>query len=606
MTVQQLLDQIWQQYCKAGIEDSLTILMDLADRLLKLVGNPRLAYQGTIDHVAALPDQTADKVKQLLEEAFKEMNGQAAGLFDSLLDRLPSQPDSGRYVTPRPVAEAMAAALRVERNDAVADFACGSGRLLAAVPRAGQYAGIELSPHWLWLTAVNLALHGVPPEIAVLYAGDARRWLSSVDEAPPFNVLLMDPPRMEEGGGKRSDWVEHELVWRALNALPETGQAAVLTSSDLLRQPRSHFADTCRSLITNQRLAAVITLPRKLTEPVSGAKGAVHVLAVGPAGSHPFAWMLADTGRTEDIHRMVARLLKNPGLTRPSITKDPVLDPIPDLSLVLLKPPRDARIHSIEVLQGAREQRAILVCLQREHGGLDWYGHATHRTPTWESGMDRDTLVARFAPSGWQDEMTERRFPESGFGMPLLLSTNRAVLGIALPNDRLLEAISRETSEFDLRPQSYLRRVTLADPLESPADLLRQVRQNQQEVAGHLDALLAALERPSESVLTAPPVMSDPKVPPFLGLPSALQIAIWRKIGEQVKLEEGVQTPVYFTARQVQPDRADLRQVERNLELFRRMGLIMRVSIEGQPCYRRLRQGEANYKETDMAKKGTR
>jgi len=151
----------------------------------------------------------------------------------------------------------------------------------------------------------------------------------------------------------------------------------------------------------------------------------------------------------------------------------------------------------------------------------------------------------------------------------------------------LLEEI--EKKGFDLQPKSYLPTSTSVEEGHDPAVLLASIKGKQQQLHNHIDYLLGIIElRPLTTEKLPPPVRP---MEPFGNLSDA-QKATWESIQGLVQCVPSDDAQSYETARHFRADdleRADtLAGIMRSLDLFERMGLIVKVNVEGGAFYRRV------------------
>lgn len=155
--------------------------------------------------------------------------------------------------------------------------------------------------------------------------------------------------------------------------------------------------------------------------------------------------------------------------------------------------------------------------------------------------------------------------------------------GVAVPAEHILQ-----DANLDLQPSSYFPREEQPQTFKSPAELLKNIKESQRELERRINFLLGITEmKPVIGSLVPFPALDT--ATPF-GELNEQQHKVWQRIqgfNETVSSSEG---QAYLTPRPFQPEEVaqDLSptDVQHALDLFERMGLIVRVSIEGAPYYR--------------------
>lgn len=196
----------------------------------------------------------------------------------------------GQYFTPRHITKLMAELCETSQNDVVLDPACGTGGFLIAameqmqrtskLPRENivkvvqdHLIGLEDEPVTAALCVANMILRG-DGSTGVLRADcfDDRNF--------PFDaatVVLMNPPFPH----KKTDVPPDAFINRALEGLKRRGAAAIIVPSSLL--VRADKARWRRSVLNDNTLRAVITLPNELFQPYASSTTAIVIFERGVA-----------------------------------------------------------------------------------------------------------------------------------------------------------------------------------------------------------------------------------------------------------------------------------------------------------------------------------
>ncbi len=210
-------------------------------------------------------------------------------------------------------------------------------------------------------------------------------------------------------------------------------------------------------------------------------------------------------------------------------------------------------------------------------------------------------------------------FESDGRQCGVVFTGEGEVLGVAVPSH-----IIQKTSNLDLQPATYFprQRETSEAGLESPAEVLKNIHMTQLELAGRIRKLLTLAEMKPAANESIPP--RQVKISP-MGELQGIQKDVWNIIQTMVEEHESIFIPRpfrvsdidtqiqnnlrYVFIKQVDPDLVDgqaglepyteqdmLNFVSHNsysepdlvrvLDLFERMGVVVRVLIDGAEYYR--------------------
>lgn len=273
---QDLINQIWRIFAAQGIGDDLQIVEALASHLLRLSEHEEQTAHSHYPQPIALSDTRTKSLESLLGEALGNLSP-AELLNHCLLFRSDTMQAGGRYPTPRHITRLMADLARIFVADdqaVIGDFACGSGGLLVEFP-GQEVVGIEISPTWARIARANLLLHGISPD--EVYTNNALAVLGT-NVTNLFDIIVMNPPfgspleaemveqHLGEGKGTRSETV---LALLGLNYLKPDGILAILQPGGTLFSTSSGEATLRNRLLTENRLEAIIQLPKDAFQPYS-------------------------------------------------------------------------------------------------------------------------------------------------------------------------------------------------------------------------------------------------------------------------------------------------------------------------------------------------
>ena len=209
-------------------------------------------------------------------------------------------------------------------------------------------------------------------------------------------------------------------------------------------------------------------------------------------------------------------------------------------------------------------------------------------------------------------------FESDGRQCGLLFTSNGEVLGVAVSGEMI-----QKTENLDLQPASYFprKRETGAEELDSPAQILADIQKAQYELSSQIGKLLSLAEMKPTANEPVPPRLLNIRP---VGRMQGIQKDVWEVLQAMVEEYEDNRTPKPFRVGDVEatinrklerkflsdvdlegsgiwgidPDteqdmqkfvleqsytQADLLRV---IDLFERMGLIVRISINGSEYYR--------------------
>ncbi|MDR2345638.1 MAG: N-6 DNA methylase, partial [Planctomycetaceae bacterium] len=221
--------------------------------------------------------------------------------FEYLLSIMGSQGDAGQFRTPRHIIDFIVEVIDPKKNERILDPACGTaGFLISAYKHIAEQSnrkkitmieknklmdnitGYDISPDMVKLALVNLYLHGFSePKI---YEYDTltseKRW----DEN--FNVILANPPFMSPKGGiqphnkfsVQANRSEVLFVDYIAEHLTFNGRAGIIVPEGIIFQSGNAYKELRKSLVNENYLYAVVSLPSGVFQPYSGMKTSILFL----------------------------------------------------------------------------------------------------------------------------------------------------------------------------------------------------------------------------------------------------------------------------------------------------------------------------------------
>jgi len=291
-----------------GGKEMLELYSEALDRLQTNAKIPELFRN--IFKNAFLPYKDPATLKMFLKhiDEFEYSHSEKLGdAFEYLLSVMGSQGDAGQFRTPRHIIDFITACVNPQKNETVADPACGTaGFLLSAYKhilnqntekRLGDkltpdqrrklsenLTGYDISPDMVRLSLVNMYLHGfATPQIHeydTLTSED--RWSET------FDVILANPPFMTPKGGIRphkkfgvqANKAEVLFTDYIAEHLNKNGRAGIVVPNGIVATTQTAYKQL-RKLLVEDSLIAVISLPAGCFNPYSGVKTSVLLLDKG-------------------------------------------------------------------------------------------------------------------------------------------------------------------------------------------------------------------------------------------------------------------------------------------------------------------------------------
>ncbi len=278
-------------------------LMELyGDAITRMEQNPNIPQLfRDIFKNAYLPYRNPQTLKSFLKQIdeFSYDHSERLGdAFEYLLSIMSAQGDAGQFRTPRHIIDFIVLVVDPQKNNTIADPACGTaGFLISAykhIMKANSentngdkltpaekkrllntITGYDISPDMVRLSLVNMYLHGFSgPKI------DEYDTLTSEDRwDETFDVMLANPPFMSPKGGirphnrfsikaKRSEVLFVDYIAEHLNP---NGRAGIIVPEGIIFQSQKAYKDLRKMLVENY-LYAVVSLPAGVFNPYSGVK----------------------------------------------------------------------------------------------------------------------------------------------------------------------------------------------------------------------------------------------------------------------------------------------------------------------------------------------
>ena len=225
--------------------------------------------------------------------------------YEYLLKIAEAQADAGQFRTPRHIIDFIVNIINPQKHEIVIDPACGTaGFLVSAYQHVKNQhrlpgGGTTLSTPDLTRLADNLKGYDISPEMTKLAM--ANMYLHTQDKSPNIanydtltstdhwneyaDVMLANPPFMTPKGGikpharfrvtaKKAEVLFVDYIASHLN---EHGRAGIIVPEGIIFQSKKAYRQL-RSLLLDESLVAVISLPGGVFNPYSGVKTSILIL----------------------------------------------------------------------------------------------------------------------------------------------------------------------------------------------------------------------------------------------------------------------------------------------------------------------------------------
>lgn len=270
------------------------------------------------------------KVVDLLDTIPLDDRDTKGDLYEYMLGKIAAAGQNGQFRTPRHIIELMVALTAPVPQDTICDPASGTcGFLVAAgeylrsaypdmlrVPaqnahfHQGMFHGYDFDNTMLRIGSMNMLLHGVE-QPAIEYRDSLSQ--GAADDAGAYSLILANPPFAGsldfESTAKDLQGIvktkKTELLFLALflRLLKTGGRAAVIVPDGVLFGSSKAHKELRRTLVEEQKLDAVISLPGGVFKPYAGVSTAILLFTKTMSGGTDHVWfydMQADGWSLDD------------------------------------------------------------------------------------------------------------------------------------------------------------------------------------------------------------------------------------------------------------------------------------------------------------------
>lgn len=277
-----------------------------------------------------------DLVVQQIDKIKMDDRDTKGDLYEYLLSKIATSGTNGQFRTPRHIIKMMVEMMKPQKDDKIADPACGSAGFLVA---AGEYiqeyhkewfhekafrdhfnkdmfTGVEFDATMIRIAAMNLQLHGI--EHPVLISRDSLS-KSNAGMTDQFTLVLANPPFK---GSLDYDSVDTtvlnmvktkktELLFLGLmlRSMKTGGRCAVIVPDGVLFGSSNAHKQIRQQLIEKQQLQAVISMPSGVFKPYAGVSTAILIFTKTNSGGTSNVWfydMQADGFSLDDKRNPIA------------------------------------------------------------------------------------------------------------------------------------------------------------------------------------------------------------------------------------------------------------------------------------------------------------
>jgi type I restriction enzyme M protein len=257
------------------------------------------------------------KVVDMIDKIPMEDRDTKGDLYEYMLSKIATAGQNGQFRTPRHIIRLMVELVKPTPTDIVCDPACGTSGFLVAT---GEYLrenhkeiftndklrqhfhenlfnGFDFDSTMLRIGSMNMLLHGVEnpnirykDSLAEEHAGDEEQY-TLVLANPPFAGSL-DYENAAKDLQRVVKTKKTELLFLALflRLLKPGGRAAVIVPDGLLFGSSNAHKTLRKTLVEDQKLDAVISLPGGVFKPYAGVSTAILVFTKTNSGGTDYVW----------------------------------------------------------------------------------------------------------------------------------------------------------------------------------------------------------------------------------------------------------------------------------------------------------------------------
>lgn len=258
-----------------------------------------------------------DQVVQMIDKINMQDRDTKGDLYEYLLSKIATAGTNGQFRTPRHIIRMMVDMMQPQQEDTICDPSSGTAGFLVSSAEYlyenhqdwfldapfrkhfhnQMFTGIEFDATMLRIGAMNLQLHGI--ESPQLIGKDALSEANE-DQTNMYSLILANPPFK---GSLDYDVVESSLlsvsktkktellfISLILRMLKVGGRAAVIVPDGVLFGSSNAHKDLRKTLVEDQKLEGIISMPSGVFKPYAGVSTAVLVFTKTNSGGTDHVW----------------------------------------------------------------------------------------------------------------------------------------------------------------------------------------------------------------------------------------------------------------------------------------------------------------------------
>ena len=351
----------WSKFKERDPALMLEVVRDQVFPKIKTIGGEQGSFARHMkDAIFMIPRaDILDQVVQMIDSIDMKDSDTKGDLYEYLLSKLSTSGVNGQFRTPRHIIRMMVQLMKPTLSDSICDPASGTcGFLMAAEEyitdaykaeltqkdnlehyNNGMFTAFDFDQHMLRIGAMNMMLHGIEnPRVEYRDSlsddgeNNIRDAYSLILANPPFKgsvnydaiapdllkALGKTPKKAVASGGsgddrkKKQPTEKSELLFIALilRMLKAGGRAAVIVPDGVLFGSTKSHKKIRESLVEDQMLEAVISMPSGVFKPYAGVSTAILIFTKTNSGGTGKVWfydMQADGYSLDDKRTPLAK-----------------------------------------------------------------------------------------------------------------------------------------------------------------------------------------------------------------------------------------------------------------------------------------------------------
>ena len=330
----------WSRFKDKPAETMYQVVSEFAFPFIKTLGNGSAFTRSMESATFGIPtpktlQRAVDGIDALFEGYVDDISD-LGDLYEYMLSKLNTAGTNGQFRTPKHIRDMMVRFVDPRPGQLIADPAMGTAGFLISAAEyirtnheaemtqaewdcfAGtngatpQFTGFEIDQTMLRISAMNLMLHGVDmPDVRYLDSISKNNTIRSRYDCilanPPFTGSV-DAEDIDNSLKAVVDTKQTELLFVVLflRMLKMGGRCACIVPNGVLANENAKaYRQLRQELVDNQRLEAIVYMPRGVFKPYSGVSTAILVFTKTDAGGTDEVWLynMQSDGYTLDDKR---------------------------------------------------------------------------------------------------------------------------------------------------------------------------------------------------------------------------------------------------------------------------------------------------------------